>query len=404
MNPTPSAHNQALDWLKRLNEGEFAEVLHRFQMQNAYLPQKVSQVEQATLLIQHAENRNELDHLLNIIRQVAPQLARETPTQFSNPYKGLATFRAEDAKNKLFYGRENETHELLKLLAKQNFIALVGVSGSGKSSAVFAGLVPNLPAHWQVIECRPKDNAFKYLAKALLPLRVDETEREDQFLERLLKELPTGATKLPTLIEVWDSKQNLSGVPNRSLADAGVKLRFDTPKLILGEKPLQALKILLGVFLGLFVLVALAVFWLKSHGYNTYLAPPANNQSVVEQVILAEFQGQTAQLEVLALDETQYRGVKARYGSSATMTVIKAVSMEVGSEYFKTVLVPIVKSYPTHSKGILQARWIAKGSDDASGARWFGWMNDSWIFVFEANSKQTLDALVDAFPYISRQG
>ena len=219
MDITAPDQQQALDWLKTLVPSEFEQVLLLYDMPQALLRCEVAQSQQALDVIHYAKSRNELGHLLNLIRQVAPHLTKEIPQPFSNPYKGLATFRAEDAENKLFYGREHETRELLKLLDRQNFIALVGVSGSGKSSAVFAGLIPHLPAQWQVIECRPKDNAFKYLAKALLPLRVDENEREDQFFERLLKELPSGATKLPSLIEIWDSKQRdavCNRVPNVS--------------------------------------------------------------------------------------------------------------------------------------------------------------------------------------------
>jgi ABC-type Mn2+/Zn2+ transport system ATPase subunit len=59
-----------------------------------------------------------------------------------NPYPGLRTFEKDDAH--LFFGREKQVQELVALLARHRFLAVVGVSGSGKSSPVKAGLPPAL--------------------------------------------------------------------------------------------------------------------------------------------------------------------------------------------------------------------------------------------------------------------
>ncbi|MBK8025118.1 MAG: toll/interleukin-1 receptor domain-containing protein [Chloroflexi bacterium] len=60
-----------------------------------------------------------------------------------NPYKGLRPFRAEDRVD--FYGREAFVETLVDDLRKApGFLAVIGASGSGKSSAVMAGLLPSL--------------------------------------------------------------------------------------------------------------------------------------------------------------------------------------------------------------------------------------------------------------------
>ncbi|MBI5960259.1 MAG: protein kinase [Chloroflexi bacterium] len=62
-----------------------------------------------------------------------------------NPYKGLRAFQTADARD--FFGREKLVQRLVKRLSdpKQGrFLAVVGPSGSGKSSAVRAGLIPAL--------------------------------------------------------------------------------------------------------------------------------------------------------------------------------------------------------------------------------------------------------------------
>ncbi len=79
-----------------------------------------------------------------------------TPTPFNalipdieTPYKGLRPFREADAAE--FYGRETLIEHLLERMddngdPAMNFLAVVGPSGSGKSSVVMAGVVPALRA------------------------------------------------------------------------------------------------------------------------------------------------------------------------------------------------------------------------------------------------------------------
>lgn len=56
------------------------------------------------------------------------------------PYMGLRYFDVADAA--LFFGREELTRELLARVQKESFLAIVGASGSGKSSVARAGLIP----------------------------------------------------------------------------------------------------------------------------------------------------------------------------------------------------------------------------------------------------------------------
>ena len=58
------------------------------------------------------------------------------------PFPGLRPFTTGEAL--LFFGREQHTEELLRRLSTCRFLAVVGTSGSGKSSLVRAGLLPAL--------------------------------------------------------------------------------------------------------------------------------------------------------------------------------------------------------------------------------------------------------------------
>ncbi len=69
-----------------------------------------------------------------------PETTTEEPVAGESPYMGLRYFDTVDAD--LFYGREVLTAELLKRVKDESFLAIVGASGSGKSSVARAGLIP----------------------------------------------------------------------------------------------------------------------------------------------------------------------------------------------------------------------------------------------------------------------
>jgi len=64
-----------------------------------------------------------------------------TPAK-TNPFPGLRPFNQEE--DYLFFGREEQTIELLRRLGSNRFVAVVGSSGSGKSSLVRYGLLSQL--------------------------------------------------------------------------------------------------------------------------------------------------------------------------------------------------------------------------------------------------------------------
>ncbi len=102
------------------------------------------------------------------------------------PYRGLEVFREEDAP--FFFGREAFTEALRAAVADQSLVAVVGRSGSGKSSVVRAGLVPSLrrpDGHqvWEIVTLLPGAHPLQALAGALLPLLEPEMSETDRLVE-----------------------------------------------------------------------------------------------------------------------------------------------------------------------------------------------------------------------------
>ena len=95
------------------------------------------------------------------------------------PYKSLEAFTQDDAY--FFHGREELVDKIIEKLKSNSFLAVVGASGSGKSSVVRAGVIPKLVANGlntspsqQIQACQtwvmlPGDNPFTALAKAIAP-------------------------------------------------------------------------------------------------------------------------------------------------------------------------------------------------------------------------------------------
>ncbi len=90
------------------------------------------------------------------------------PKKNKNPYKGLETYNEDD--RNLFYGCEKVIADLLEHVDKNTFTAVTGASGTGKSSVVKAGLIPELKANYQCAIMRPGKEPLFQLESALADL------------------------------------------------------------------------------------------------------------------------------------------------------------------------------------------------------------------------------------------
>lgn len=156
-----------------------------------------------------------------------------------NPYRGLAAFRETDAD--VFFGREGLTEQLLARILRNRAVAVVGPSGSGKSSVVRAGVLPRLRAAdafvtTMVPGAHPLaelEIALSRIAAVELVDAADEVVTTTDGLARLVRRvLPTPGADLVLVVDQFEELFTLSDPTERDLfltAVANVVTDHDAP-------------------------------------------------------------------------------------------------------------------------------------------------------------------------------
>ncbi len=145
-----------------------------------------------------------------------------------NPYKGLRAFQETDRTD--FFGRDELIAEIIEVARTQPLVAVVGPSGSGKSSVVKAGLLPAVRAgaitssrDWLVADMFPGSYPFEELGAALMRVAVDRPSNlfddlatDDRGLVRATKRvLPDDGSGLVLLIDQFEELFSLATQPER---------------------------------------------------------------------------------------------------------------------------------------------------------------------------------------------
>ncbi len=115
--------------------------------------------------------------------------------KYFNPFPGLRPF--EEDEEHLFFGRETQIDQLSSKLSKNHFLAVIGASGSGKSSLVKSGLIPVLHSGlcsgvghgWRIGVFRPGDNPIKNLTECFFAdeLLGDNPKDEQKSLSAIIE-------------------------------------------------------------------------------------------------------------------------------------------------------------------------------------------------------------------------
>jgi GTPase SAR1 family protein len=144
------------------------------------------------------ERLNELSYdlvnELQILREQALQTSGKTsPVGLAmTPYPGLRPFESEEAH--IFMGRDKHTERLVEKISYSRFVAVVGLSGCGKTSLVRAGLIATLASgdsarNWHVVEVIPDTAPLRNMARALLDSGVlDEESFTEEEISSMLQQ------------------------------------------------------------------------------------------------------------------------------------------------------------------------------------------------------------------------
>lgn len=165
-------------------------------------------------------------------------------------YPGLRPFTRDEFD--LFFGRENCVDQMVDTLAASRFLAVLGTSGSGKSSLVRTGLLNALElgflasagSDWQIADLRPRGHPIRSLAVAMLGLQgVEEPdEGEIEILSSFLRRgprslvewyeaghLPDGANLL-VLVDQFEELFRYEDYSGREEAEAFVALLIEAAR------------------------------------------------------------------------------------------------------------------------------------------------------------------------------
>ncbi len=134
-----------------------------------------------------------------------------------NPFPGLRPFTMDESH--LFFGREGQSEEVLRLLSEHRFVAVIGASGSGKSSLMYCGLVPTLyggfiteaGSSWKVIITRPGNDPIDNLARTIYQAKIDTDPKVHEDLDMIRAIMSRGSSGLTEAIRVSDlhKEQNI---------------------------------------------------------------------------------------------------------------------------------------------------------------------------------------------------
>lgn len=129
------------------------------------------------------------------------------------PYPGLRPFLQSEVD--LFFGRDGDVDEILNRLKTNRFVAVLGASGSGKSSLVRTGVLEALElgllrkagSSWRFVDLRPGGRPIANLARALLASRaagkMDPAEGSEKVDPEEAESLATMLQRGPRSIIEW---------------------------------------------------------------------------------------------------------------------------------------------------------------------------------------------------------
>jgi WD40 repeat protein len=217
---------------------QVSEPLPNLSLTRPDLPPQLEAIVQRATAKDPFERYPDVHALLADFRQALSQSGHDLPLEIdavvlANPYKGLRAFREADTAD--YFGRERLINRLLERLAEtgagSRFLAVVGPSGSGKSSLIRAGLLPALrrgslqgAEDWFIVDIVPGPSPVEELARSIEKIArdrrqglVDTIERDDGGLWHAARlALPSDQDELLLVIDQFEELFTLVQDPEQA--------------------------------------------------------------------------------------------------------------------------------------------------------------------------------------------
>ena len=145
-----------------------------------------------------------------------------TGQQIICPYTGLRSFTEEESL--YFKGRDLQVDQITALLEQNKFLMVTGASGEGKSSLIYAGLIPNARAgffkakytNWVVADFRPERSPVHNMAEALATTFETKSSTIETELRRGYSSLVDLYTNSDFYIDETDERWNQLSESNKN--------------------------------------------------------------------------------------------------------------------------------------------------------------------------------------------
>ena len=188
-------------------------------------------------------------HEIERIRQELAGRARSLPPEEVGPFRGLGRFEEQD--RDVFFGRSAEVAAALEMLRGRGLVALIGPSGSGKSSLARAGVVPAVadgalgawPKSWKSVVVSPGVDPWAVLTAALAPILAIDPERLARTTpDELANLIHQGRDDRGGLVIVVDQLEELATLATKDAREKVVALLVR-----LGERAVPGVRTLVAV-------------------------------------------------------------------------------------------------------------------------------------------------------------
>jgi|GEM_PF-1864472 len=132
--------------------------------------------------------------------------------------------------------------------------------------------------------------------------------------------------------------------------------------------------------------------------FNTDFEPPKPDSELTD-IFPDEIGGMKGVIERANLKSSMV-GFSSTYEEGRiVISSIQTPSKAVADEYFEFAIVPNFDKMKNHFGGNVNGKWTASGTDE-EGRRWYGWVNNNWVFLLNGSDNKYFKMAIDAFNFV----